>query len=151
MKKYLPWILVAVGVVIDQITKLFALNIEKSIEVIPGILNFTLVMNEGAAFGIAQGSGYILLGISVVICLVVLGSIIFLKSKEEKVSPGFYLVLSGGIGNIIDRLFRGYVVDFIDTPFIATFNVADSLIVIGVIWLIIEETIVSVFSKKSTE
>ena len=149
MKKYISWILVLLGIIIDQITKLLALNIVDSIEVIPGVLNFTLVKNEGAVFGFAQGSSYILLGISIVICIVVLGAIIFLKSKDEKVSPGFYLILSGGIGNIIDRMFRGFVVDFIDTPFIATFNVADSLIVIGVIWLIVEETIVSVFSKKS--
>ncbi len=149
MKKYIAWILVLVGILIDQITKLLALRIEDSIEVIPGILNFTLVKNEGAVFGFAQGSSYILLGISLVICLVVLGTIIFLKYKDEDVSPGFYLILSGGVGNIIDRMFRGFVVDFIDTPFIATFNVADSLIVIGVIWLIAEETIISVFSKKS--
>ena len=150
MKKYLPWILVLLGVFIDQITKLLALRIENSIEVIPGILNFTLVKNEGAAFGIAQGTSYILLGISIVICLAVFGTILFLKRKDESVSPGFYLILSGGLGNILDRMLRGFVVDFIDTPFIATFNVADSLIVIGVIWLIVEETIVSVFSKKST-
>ena len=151
MKKYIAWILVALGIIVDQITKLLASNIEKSIEIIPGILNFTLVKNEGAAFGFAQGSSYILLGISIVICLVVLGTIIFLKCKDENVSAGFYLILSGGIGNIIDRMFRGFVVDFIDTPFIATFNIADSLIVIGVIWLILEETIVSVFSKKSVQ
>ena len=46
-----------------------------------------------------------------------------------------YMILAGGIGNMIDRLFRGYVIDFIDTPFIATFNLADSFVVIGVILL----------------
>ncbi len=149
MKKYIAWILVALGIIIDQIAKSLALNLEESIEIIPGILNFTLVKNEGAVFGFAQGSVYILLGISIVICIVVLGTIILLRSKNEKVSSALYLMLSGGIGNILDRLFRGYVVDFIDTPFIATFNIADSLIVIGVIWLIVEETIESVFLKKS--
>ncbi|MBR6253232.1 MAG: signal peptidase II [Clostridia bacterium] len=151
MKKYLGWIFVIVGIIIDQITKSLALNIEESIEVIPGFLNFTLVKNEGAAFGIAQGSNYILLAISIVICLVFIGTIIVLHKKEERVSPSFYLLVSGAIGNILDRMSRGFVVDFIDTPFIATFNIADSLVVIGVIWLLAEETIVSVFSKKNKE
>ena len=151
MKKYIGWIFVIIGIIVDQITKFFALGLKESIEVIPGILNFTLVKNEGAAFGIAQGSNYILLGISIVICLVFICTIIVLHKKDERVSPCFYLLVSGAIGNIIDRMFRGFVVDFIDTPFIATFNVADSLIVIGIIWLLIEETIVSIFSKKQSD
>ena len=148
MKKYIGWILVAVGILIDQLTKLFALKLENSVEVIPGVLNFTLVKNEGAAFGIAQGANGIILAISIVICLVIIGTIFVLKSKNVRVSPCFYLLVSGGIGNIIDRIFRGYVVDFIDTPYIATFNIADCFVVIGVIWSIAEEVITSVFSKE---
>ena len=150
MKKYIGWIFVIIGILVDQITKFFALKITDSIEIIPGILNFTLVKNEGAAFGIAQGANYILLAISIIICLVFIGTILILTKKNERVSPCFYLMVSGAIGNIIDRMFRGFVVDFIDTPFIATFNIADSLIVIGVIWLLLEETIVSIFSKKKS-
>ena len=148
MKKYIGWILVAVGVLIDQLTKLYALKLENSVEVIPGVLNFTLVKNEGAAFGIAQGANGIILAISIVISLVIIGTIFVLKSKKERVSPCFYLLVSGGIGNIIDRIFRGYVVDFIDTPYIATFNIAYCFVVIGVIWSIAEEVITSVFSKE---
>ena len=149
MKKHAGFIFIIVGIIIDQITKLLALNLgEKVIEVIPNFLNFSLVRNEGAAFGIAQGANYILAGISAVICIVIIFAIFFLKSKDEKVSFSFYLLLAGGFGNLIDRLFRGFVVDFIKTPFIATFNIADSLVVIGAIWLIAEETIVSLFSKK---
>ena len=54
-------------------------------------------------------------------------------------SIGFYMVITGGIGNIIDRIFRGYVVDFIDTPFVATFNVADMLVVIGACFIILSQ------------
>ena len=61
------------------------------------------------------------------------------------------MILAGGLGNLIDRVFRGYVVDFIATPFIATFNIADSLVVIGVFLLLISEIIDSIRNKKVKE
>ena len=60
MKKYVGWILVIVGIIIDQISKVFALKIADSIVIIPNLLNFTLVKNYGAAFGIAQGANKML-------------------------------------------------------------------------------------------
>lgn len=149
MKKYMGWILVISGIVIDQITKLLALNLKDSVVIIPNLLNFTLVKNYGAAFGIAQGANGILAGISACICILMLVMIFYLDKKEEPISMGLFLVLSGGFANLLDRAFRGFVVDFIDTPFIATFNIADSLIVIGCFWLVIEELCISIFSKKS--
>ena len=74
-----------------------------------------------------------------------IGMIYYLDKKDGKASIGLYLILSGGFANLIDRAFRGFVVDFIDTPFIATFNIADSMIVIGCLWLIVEELCYSIF------
>ena len=125
------WLLI-ISILIDQITKYFVSNLNKTIEIIPNILSFQYVENYGAVFGIMQGSNNILIGIS---CLVCIGLIYYLykqKKENKKVSIAWYMILSGGIGNLIDRIFRGYVVDFIATPFIATFNVAESFVVIGV-------------------
>ena len=77
-----------------------------------------------------------------------------MKIKNEKVAVlemrshvAWYMILSGGIGNLIDRLVRGYVVDFIATPFIATFNIADSFVVIGIALLLLNE-IVEIYKEK---
>ena len=71
------------------------------------------------------------------------GLIAYMYHKGDKVSFAYYLIIAGGIGNFIDRIARGFVVDFIDTPFIATFNLADSFIVIGAFWIIITEVLKS--------
>ena len=148
MKKYVGLILVIVGIIIDQITKLLALKITESITIIPNILKFSLVRNYGAAFGLAQGANRILGIIGAIICIIVICMIYYLDKKDGKASAGLYLILTGGISNLFDRAFRGFVVDFMDTPFIATFNIADSLIVIGCLWLIVEELCYSIFSKS---
>ncbi|MBO5142532.1 MAG: signal peptidase II [Clostridia bacterium] len=87
--------------------------------------------------------------ISLIICIAITIYIINQKKNSKKVNLAWYMILSGGIGNLIDRIVRGYVVDFIATPFIATFNIADSMVVIGVIVLIINEIIESVKEVKN--
>lgn len=132
------WILI-ISILIDQITKFFVSNLNKTIEIIPHILSFEYVKNYGAIFGIMQGSNNILICISCLVCIGLIYYLYMQRKENKKVSIAWYMILSGGIGNLIDRIFRGYVVDFIATPFIATFNVADSLVVIGVIWLLLLE------------
>ena len=148
MKKYRGLFVVLIGVLVDQITKIIVLTKNVDVIVIPNLLNFTLVKNYGAAFGLAQGSNEILAFISFIICALLLGIIVYEKYSEDTVSLSLCMVLAGGIGNLLDRLFRGFVVDFIDTPFIATFNIADSLIVVGSFLVILIEVLKSVFSKK---
>ncbi len=147
-KKVLLIVFVLMLVIIDQITKNAVMNIEDSIVVIPNLLNITLVNNYGAVFGLAQGSNIIMAIITGSICVAIVAFICACMRKKEKVSFALYLVLAGGIGNFIDRIYRGFVVDFIDTPFIATFNIADSLVVIGAIWLIVEYGI-SIFKETN--
>jgi signal peptidase II len=120
----------------------------ESLSIIPGLLSFEYVQNHGAVFGIMQGSNYIMAAISAVLCVII--SIYIIKSKKDNPNIHFawYMILSGGIGNLIDRLFRGYVVDFIATPFIATFNIADSMVVIGVCLLIINEVVEIIKEKR---
>ena len=148
MKKYLGWIILVIGVVLDQTTKIFAQKITADIVVIKGLLNFTKVYNNGSAFGMFQNTNGILAAISALVCIGILCYIFYGEKKRLDISLGAYLILSGGIGNLIDRAIRGFVVDFIDTPFIATFNIADSLVVIGCIWIIAEELCRNIFQKR---
>lgn len=133
-------------VVIDQITKyLVVINKESlhsnPIELIAGFFNLVYVRNTGAAWGMFHGNNLILLIIAV-IALVVFS--IFFKAITEWYPErvvGFFMVISGIIGNSIDRVFRGSVVDFLDffynTYHWPSFNVADSAICVGVILIII--------------
>lgn len=132
------WILI-LGILLDQLVKLWICQLQHSLTMIPNLLTLEYVENHGAVFGMMQGSNSILAIVSLVICIVLIAFIISQKKKQKKVSLAWYMVLAGGIGNLIDRLFRGYVVDFIATPFIATFNLADSFVVLGVIWLFVQE------------
>lgn len=130
---------IALLIIIDQITKMCATKINGSIVIIKKFLKFTYVENRGAVFGFMQGSNYIMAGISIVICVALISYLIKLIKDGKTPGLGIYMVIAGGISNVIDRLARGYVVDFIDTPFIATFNIADSLIVLGVILILLSQ------------
>ncbi len=128
-------ILTIILVIIDQLSKILISKGDVQITLIKNLLNITYVENRGMVFGVAQGSVYIMGAISFVVCIALIAYIVKLKKDRQKVENSIYMILAGGIGNMIDRLFRGYVIDFIDTPFIATFNLADSFVVIGVILL----------------
>ena len=143
MKKIHGIILIIIGILVDQVSKIIVFNNQVNFTVIPNLINFTLVNNYGAAFGSFQGANYILAGVSVLVCIVMIGLIAYMYHKGDKVSFAYYLIMAGGIGNFIDRIARGFVVDFIDTPFIATFNIADSFIVIGAFWIMITEVLKS--------
>lgn len=141
------WILI-ISVIVDQISKYIIGGLNDSISIIPGLLSFEYTENYGAVFGIMQGSNNILAIISLVLCVMIIAYIFTLKKKGEKIHQAWYMILAGGFGNLIDRIIRGYVVDFIATPFIATFNIADSLVVIGVGLLILNEIKDIVKNKK---
>ena len=132
------WIVI-ISILIDQISKYLVCNIKETITVVPKLLSIEYIENYGAVFGIMQGSNSILALVSLSICIAIIVYILRLKKRKEKIPLAWYFILAGGIGNLIDRLVRGYVVDFIATPFIATFNIADSLVVIGVFLIAIRE------------
>ena len=126
-------------IILDQITKYFATKLVANKVIIKGLLNFTYVENRGAIFGVMQGSNYIMAILSAIICVSLIIYVARIIENGKTPNIGFYMIIAGGFGNIIDRIFRGYVVDFIDTPFIATFNVADMLIVIGACLVILSQ------------
>lgn len=109
-------------------------------------LNITLAYNRGAAFGFLNGQSGWQVGVLALIAVVVsIGIIYWLRKISDKYplqSCGIALVLGGAVGNLIDRIHYGYVIDFIDVHIghwhFAFFNVADSAITVGVILLIID-------------
>ena len=125
-------------ILLDQITK--AILSGKNLIIIPNILNLTYTENTGVAFGI--GSNNLIL--IIISNIVVLGIIMrFIKERKEQVNFSILfslvLILSGGIGNLIDRIVKGYVIDFIDINLFnfPNFNIADISICIGIISLIV--------------
>ena len=129
-------------IVFDQIIKYlivknFSIGEEKIL--MDNFLKFIYIRNTGAAFGILSGNIVFLIGISLLLIFYIVKEM--KKNIDNNLSLlSFSLILGGAIGNLIDRIFRGYVVDFISfTLFkreMPIFNVADMYITIGVILLI---------------
>jgi len=128
---------VALGVVIlDQLIKLIVrLTISSKLVVIPGILDIVNSRNTGAAFGMLQGQNLILTIISILFIAFV---IYYYPKIEKELKIPFALILGGAIGNLLDRLFFQSVIDFFSLSFWPAFNVADSALCIGAVWLIIK-------------
>ena len=130
-------------ILIDQISKflvLFTLGFDKSKNIIPNLLNFTLVKNKGAAFSLFRDSTTLLTIISVFATLILITLIFKYPPRSYWNSIGIAYLLGGTVGNGLDRLFKGYVLDFleivpIDFPI---FNVADIAINIAIICFIID-------------
>ncbi len=121
--------------VLDQLTKHFASRIKESIPIIKGVFHLTLVKNTGATWGILQDQQVFLTLISVFIIMLVF---FFLKEFEDKLSINTALafLLGGTFGNLIDRLTKGYVIDFLDFRIWPVFNIADSFVFVGALFLI---------------
>jgi len=146
------FLLICFIVLIDQISKNYIyqnkVQYDNIVSVIEGILNFTYVENTGIAFGIFSDFDGLKVVFIVVPILITLYLFSLLNNKEFQ-NPfshiSLLLIISGAIGNIIDRIFRGYVIDFIqfDTdifPYI--FNIADSSVTIGLLLLLYSSIIV---------
>lgn len=140
MKEKFKIILIAViSVILDQIVKYLIISkctLYKKNPVIDGFFNITYVQNRGAACGILNNN-IILLVVITVLALGLICSFIFKESNIKKLDIVLYGMLLGGIiGNFIDRIFRGYVIDFLDFIIFGydfpVFNIADMLIVISV-------------------
>lgn len=143
-------------VVIDQWTKVLVLRDlagGKVITPLPGILQFRYVENTGAAFSVLSGRTLFL---SVITALVLCIAIVLLalgKIPGTLNQIAVWLMVTGGAGNLIDRVFRHYVVDFIEVLFteFAFFNFADCCVTIGAVILILSTIISFVKDMRSSE
>ena len=150
-KKYILFVATTVLIVLlDQITKVYidtSMQLHDSLPVIQGLFSITYVRNPGAAFGFLAGASPLfryLFFVAVTVTAIVL--ILFYirknKAEEQRLNISLSLILSGAIGNLIDRIRLGEVIDFMDV-YIGSyhwpaFNVADSSISIGAVILLIE-------------
>ena len=131
-------VIAAATVIIDQITKNIVssnMAVGDQIDFIPKVLRWTYVQNRGAAFGSLANARWIFLIASVVLIVVICIYLIKAKSVTGFQTVTLAMVLGGGIGNMIDRIAYGYVVDFVDFYFIPVwhwvFNVADACVCVG--------------------
>lgn len=128
-------------VVVDRLAKDWAaacLHLgQKGIDL--GLVDLTLVHNEGAAFGMGQGGGLLFGIIALVVCTLAVAWLAAKKRHGVLEVVSLALIVAGGIGNLIDRVATGYVVDFIQLSFIdfPVFNVADVCVTCGVVLFVV--------------
>ena len=144
MKRY--FVIALVIVFLDQLTKLWVLGAFEPYEVVKvlPVFNLTLVFNEGAAFSFLADAGgwqrYVFLLISAVMSVVFVVWLTRVKVHEVWLAYGLALLLGGAVGNLIDRIWLGKVIDFLqwywNEAYFPAFNLADAAITLGVIFLI---------------
>lgn len=138
---------------IDQVTKLIATPLLQSgpVQLVPGVLQLKLTFNYSLAFGLFTAKTTI--GFLIVVALVLL-FVTYVKSVPNK-SPASYIslgmIVGGALGNIVDRLRLGYVIDFINIIFWSVFNVADIAIVTGLVLLIYKSLLSHSAEKQQGE
>ena len=143
-------VLMIVSVVADQVTKYLVVSnmeLHESIDVIPGVFRFTYIHNDGAAFGSLDDARWIFMILSTVAIVAILGYLFWKKPQDKLLLSALILVTGGGIGNMIDRIRLGYVIDFIDfcafpKLWMWIFNVADICVCVGAgllaLWMILD-------------
>ena len=136
-------IAIILGIIgLDQLTKwLTVINLEEyeTIPIWENVFHFTFYKNDGAAFGILDGPNqrWIFMVFSTVAIIGLLVYLFAFRPQSRYVQITLAMIVGGGIGNMIDRILLGYVIDFIDVRLIhfAIFNVADSFITVGAFML----------------
>ena len=139
MQNLSKWLVVALTVASDQLTKLLVTATFAPAQHLPllgPVLSLTYVQNTGAAFGLFQGHPGAFVVVSVVVGVWVVIELRRPSARGWATQTPLALILGGAIGNLIDRLRVGYVIDFLDLRVWPVFNVADSCITIGVGWLL---------------
>lgn len=142
--------------VIDRLTKqliVTSVKVNGPFELIPGFIRFRYVENTGAAFSSFSNNTQLLTVVTVAVILVCFAVIMLRKIKPVFAEICLVLIVAGGIGNVIDRIAFGFVVDFIEPLFVdfAVFNFADICITVGAFMLIGYEIYDLVRSRKSKE
>lgn len=146
-------LLILIGIALDQIVKFWIVSNFALLEYqpfIPGVVELFYIQNKGAAWGILAGEMFIFYGVTI-IAILSISYMMFKERHQSKVNTLAYsLILAGAIGNFIDRIRLGYVVDmfhfvFMDFP---VFNVADMYLTFGVVILILTTFISSKREEK---
>lgn len=145
----LRWLgLSLLAVILDQVSKLVVVSSMQLYQSIPitSFFKLTYVRNTGAAFSFLSDAGgwqrWFFAGLAIIISMVIAVWLTRLKQHETVLAVALSLVLGGAIGNLIDRLAYGYVIDFLDVYYGSwhwpAFNIADSAITLGVVLMLLE-------------
>ena len=141
-KKLNSWLLylgiIALGIIFDQVTKSLAVEFlslnrkpSKTVNIIGDFLRLRYAENTGMAFSMLSDSRWVFMSVSTVAILAMIFYLLFAKDQPLLYTVSVAVIASGGIGNMIDRFFLGYVIDFVDVKYFAVFNGADSLVCVG--------------------
>jgi signal peptidase II len=134
-------IVAALVVILDQLSKLWIYANQPQLELLPGFLNLVYVKNYGAIFGLVHNHTEVFIGLGIAGVIVILVFLRYFPPVTPLGVVSFALILSGAVGNLIDRIRLGYVVDFVslhlrDLFFWPAFNVADAALTVGILALI---------------
>ena len=154
---YIPFIIIAFLVGTDQIIKMWADNNLIGKGSVPfihfgdiQIINLSYCENTGAAFSIFENNTIFLIIITSIFLIFGIWAILVKKIKHKLALLSVTLILAGGVGNLIDRIFRGYVIDYLEVKLFrfAVFNFADCCVVIGAIFLAVYVILIDKSSKE---
>jgi signal peptidase II len=157
----LRWLWIsALVLIMDQVTKVWAVNTllgSAPIVVIPGFFDLSLVYNSGAAFGLlADAPGWqnaFFIVVALAVSAFIIWSLARVKPEETQTAVAFALIFGGAVGNIVDRVQQGYVVDFIHWFYQdwhwPTFNIADAAISVGAVLLVMDILGLRLFRHQS--
>lgn len=158
MKRFLWLLPIAAVIGLDQLTKWLAVTYLKEIDTIPIIknaLHLTYLENRGAAFGMLKDHRWVFMIVSTLAIVAIIAVMIAYYNKlyDPLLYVGLTFIAGGGIGNMIDRIWLGYVVDFIDFRLIdfAIFNVADSFVCVGCALVILQILIGDIKASRKTK
>lgn len=157
-------IIIFLLVAVDQLTKFLMLSWLQpleTVEIIPKFIRFRFVLNNGAAFSMLANARWLFVGVTsvcIIVCIAALCSkrlqFRFSALQSPVIKAALVLITAGGTGNLIDRIFRGLVVDFIEPVFVdfAVFNFADILVTVGtfIIVLYLIYDVINDFKKKKS-
>lgn len=141
-------VLALIVVLLDQLIKWIAagMPLGQKVALIPGLFWFSHIRNTGVSFGMLQGNNLLFIWIT----LIIFGILVYYYEKFSTAAArvAYWLIISGLVGNLIDRLLRGSVVDMFDFGWFPVFNIADSAICIAVAILVVEEIYVLAQKRK---
>lgn len=151
----MPFVILALAAAvaaIDQIIKYFIVIYLKpvsTVEVIPNLFSLKYVENRGAAFGILSDARWLFIAFTIIITIILIAIVFSGRIKSKLFSVSAILIIGGGVGNLIDRIFLGYVIDYLSVDFFPPVcNFADYCVTVGAILLVIYVAFFSDFGKK---
>lgn len=150
MKKIISLVIIAVGILLDQLFKnwiVATIPLGQTRKFLPGVMSLTYLRNNGAAWSSFEGQQWFFLILTPIV-LIVAAYFLWQKVNHSWYFFGLSLIISGALGNFIDRVRQGFVVDMFQTDFInfPIFNVADSLLSVGFVLLFI-----AILTDKETD